>query len=236
MPLHPGTSRKIAGLFFGLMLSMAAGCSLSLGESPFLCNSGEPECPVDYECKHGRCVKKGHCPSSIPQCKAINEAGLPPGDAGSREGGKPPPGKDLKIGPGKDLNKPPPGDTDPWPPDRPPLPPDMPPPPPDMPMTTTGTFGDTCGAGYPGCKPGLKCMSLPGQTASFCTKTCPSIGQTCTGTPGSTHAKCVLPDATKQLHCAFICAYNTQKWPCPSNMTCAKLPNPPTSLQYPCEP
>ncbi len=226
---------------------------MRLGDSPFLCNSGgSPLCPPGYECRQGRCVKKGVCPSASPLC-GRTEAGGPLVDAGPPEAGKPPP-PDSKAWPPDSVAWPP--DSKPWPPDQktwpqdmpppppdmPPPPPDMPPPPPDMPQPkpdlppTAGGYGATCGGIYPGCKPGFTCMAIPGHTPSFCTVKCPSIGQTCSGTPGNTHAKCVLKDSGGQLWCAFICAYNMQKWPCPNNMTCAKLPNPPTSLQYPCMP
>ncbi len=50
------------------------GCSIELGESPFECNDGTPECPSGYECmasdllKRKYCVKAGACPAFIPEC------------------------------------------------------------------------------------------------------------------------------------------------------------------------
>lgn len=68
-----------------LVISAAVtGCSLELGEIPFLCNRGSPRCPDGYECVDNHCVKEGTCPKSLPQC-ASGDAAITPdkgGDAG----------------------------------------------------------------------------------------------------------------------------------------------------------
>jgi len=47
-----------AGLAAAL-LTAATGCSLDLGEAPFLCHPGTPECPAGYECSGKVCVREG---------------------------------------------------------------------------------------------------------------------------------------------------------------------------------
>jgi hypothetical protein len=61
-------------------------CSLELGDAPFLCHDGTPECPEGYYCepdgKHGVCVKEGSLPpkldASQPQPEASAETGPGP--------------------------------------------------------------------------------------------------------------------------------------------------------------
>ena len=46
---------------------LAVGCSLDLGDAPFLCNQGgKPLCPDGYECRGTSCVLEGVCNSAVP--------------------------------------------------------------------------------------------------------------------------------------------------------------------------
>ena len=225
-----------------LAVAMApTGCSLDLGDSPFLCNKGgKPECPAGYECKGTYCVQEGTCPSTVPGCGGTttcgdnkceagektscpkdcpgtnNEAGAP--DAGPLEGGAPPP--DMM----------PPADTDPWPPDQPMMFPDQTP--------TQAGYGSKCLNGFPPCQPGYDCVAIGSATTAFCTKTCTSTtGGVCSGSPPGTEAYCLLENSTTGVrHCAFLCKLDSQTWSCPGNLTCSPAPNPPGSTQYPCMP
>ncbi len=82
-------------------------CSLELGDAPFLCHDGTPECPDGYYCqpdgKTGICVKEGSLPPKL--------------DAGP----KPQPEAGAETGPGKEA-----GVDMPWPPDMPVTPVDGP--------------------------------------------------------------------------------------------------------------
>ena len=197
-------------------MALANGCSLDLGDSPFLCNKGgDPECPTEYNCVGNYCVKEGSCPVSVPGCNGTNNEAGPP-DGGTPEGGSPP-------------------DMVPLPPDQPPIQPDMPPPPPDLPPALAG-YGSKCGTGYPACQAGLECVGVTGWTISFCTKQCFKVTDTCTGTPLGTRAYCMIgPTATGKLFCAFYCRVGTQTWSCPANLTCSSTPYPVTSTQYLCQ-
>ena len=126
-------------------------------------------------------------------------------------------------------------DSNPWTPDQPPLTPDLQPPSPDMPPTG-GNFGDKCSSGG-SCNSPYTCVMMGTATTNgFCTKSCVTSGNQCSGSPTGTYAACVLQDTNKQLFCAFMCKIGTQSWSCPGAMTCSPSENPAGSGQYPCLP
>jgi len=69
------------------LLLAAAGCQIDLGEAPFLCHDGVPECPEGYVCVKADnkriCVKEGSQPPTLD--------GAPPLSDGPRPEGSPPP-------------------------------------------------------------------------------------------------------------------------------------------------
>jgi len=219
-----------------------SGCALKLGDAPFLCNSGEPQCPLGYECNNGYCVPEGKCPETVPGCPAAKpacgnnkcEAGEKtscPKDCTGKSDARPPDQGQGNV----DKGPLPPDmmashDWDPWPPDKGPPPPDTQP--------ALAGYGWKCNNGHPKCQPGLDCVAIGSATTAFCTKECfSSTGAQCTGTPTGTSAYCVIENSsTKKRHCAFLCRLQTQTWPCPGNLTCSSSPNPAGSQQYPCMP
>ncbi|MBW2731551.1 MAG: hypothetical protein JRH20_04105 [Deltaproteobacteria bacterium] len=60
------------------LLSLA-GCTPELGDAPFLCNTGSPQCPTGYTCLEGSnmCVPEGSCPLGVPGCEAIDASIVP---------------------------------------------------------------------------------------------------------------------------------------------------------------
>ena len=232
-----------AGVYLVAALAMPAmGCSLELGDSPFLCNKGgKPECPVGYTCTNNYCVKEGECPDTVPGCKGTSTCGNGTCEAGEKTtcpkdctGGNNEAGPPDDGGP-KDIGNTPP-DTVPWAADQPIIMPDTDPWPPDNGPTQAG-YGFKCNSTTLPCQPGLDCIAVGSACTSFCTKKCTTSGQVCTGNPAGTSAYCLLENSsTGQYHCAFICKLDTQTWACPGNLTCSPTPNPPTSKQYPCLP
>ena len=106
-----------------LCLLACWGCALpDLGDAPFYCNSGRPQCPEGYHCAADVCVRDGVDFS-------VQDGGKqPPADKGKPADKKKPP-TDAKQPP-KDT-KPPPKDTKPPPKDTKPPPKDTKPPPKD---------------------------------------------------------------------------------------------------------
>ncbi len=227
-----------------LAASLLGACSLDIGEIPFKCNKGGyPLCPAGYECKFSEwCVQEGTCPSTLAGCGGdggscgngkceAGESASCPADCANTEAGVT--GDVGMQWPDQGVNTP---DIDPWAPDQPPLPPDMPPLPPDMPVTG-GDFGDKCSLSSPNCNSGLTCIGIgTGATMGFCTKTCPTSGSPCTGTPTGTFAACLLKDSSNKYYCAFLCKLSTQSWSCPGTLSCSPSANPPGSDQHPCMP
>ena len=87
---------RLAPLIFTAFL--LTGCPpMDLGDTPFLCNNGDPECPIGYECRGKVCVKEG---SSVAKkdaggdgpTDALSSEGIIPGDMNmtDAEGGIPP--------------------------------------------------------------------------------------------------------------------------------------------------
>ena len=229
-----------------IVVSLAAvassGCSLNLGDSPFICNTGEPQCPLGYACKSNYCVKDGKCPDHVPGCEGSTakcgngkcEAGeitsCPKDCTGTGDARAP----DMGQVPWE-QGVPPPDmmqshDWDPWPPDKFIPSPDLKP--------ALAGYGYKCLNGHPACEPGLDCVAVGSATTAFCTQKCTSTtGAQCPGTPPGTAAYCLLENSsTLQRHCVFLCKLDTQTWSCPGNITCSPTPNPPLSQQYPCLP
>jgi hypothetical protein len=78
-------------------LLAAAGCQIDLGEAPFLCHDGVPECPEGYVCAKvdGKkiCVKEGSQPPILdgaPPSEGGTPDGQPPIPDGPRPEGLPP--------------------------------------------------------------------------------------------------------------------------------------------------
>ena len=63
-------SCAVAALLVG-----AGGCSLDLGEIPFVCNPGEPKCPEGYTCTDNVCHREDECPASIKSCPRPDSGG-----------------------------------------------------------------------------------------------------------------------------------------------------------------
>jgi hypothetical protein len=71
--MYEGIAQRVFNLIHPLLLGVLfAGVScgtLDLGDAPFLCNDGKPECPNGYTCNGGGiCVKSGVCPADLPGC------------------------------------------------------------------------------------------------------------------------------------------------------------------------
>ena len=175
-----------------IVVSLAAvassGCSLNLGDSPFICNTGEPQCPLGYACKSNYCVKDGKCPDHVPGCEGSTakcgngkcEAGeitSCPKDCTGTGDARPP---DMGQVPWE-QGVPPPDmmqshDWDPWPPDKFIPSPDLKP--------ALAGYGYKCLNGHPACEPGLDCVAVGSATTAFCTHKCTSTtGAQCPGTP-----------------------------------------------------
>jgi len=76
-------------------------------------------------------------------------------------------------------------------------------------------FGDLCDASAP-CGSGLQCVSFSsGATKGVCTKTCSSVGSTCSGAPSGTYALCGFTAGSVDV-CGFICSMNGSTYSCPS--------------------
>lgn len=87
---RPG--RVLPALLGALVLGalVLGGCSLDLGEIPFLCNRGNTPCPEGYTCTAGYCHREGACPSLIPQCRTdaaatVDDGGVVPVDDGPKK-------------------------------------------------------------------------------------------------------------------------------------------------------
>ena len=116
-------------LHYGVILASllaAAGCAEpDLGDAPFFCNSGTPECPEGYSCVNKVCRRAGYTPPAGDAGRA--DSGPSKDDRGTITFDKGPgkldkgPGK-LDKGPGKLDKGPPPKDTKPWPDKTPPTP------------------------------------------------------------------------------------------------------------------
>lgn len=236
---QPGTAA------FGLLgVLLLSGCSIDIGEVPFLCNVGGTECPDGYTCRESygnvfNCVKEGTCPSNIKGCPTVAECGngrcepgetslLCPQDCTSTDSGSKFDGPKQDGGPPPQDQFKPPQDQYVPPPDQYIPPPDQPPP--------LGQYGDRCSATMK-CSYGYDCVPFGGSsTNGYCTAKCSSSGQKCTGTPGSTAAYCIM-NYSSNTYCAFLCKLGTTSFPCPTQLKCNLItPNPPGSDQYVCEP
>jgi len=234
---QPGTAA--VGLLGVLLLT---GCSIDLGEVPFLCNIGGTECPDGYTCRESygsdfNCVKEGTCPSNIKGCPTVAECGngrcepgetslLCPQDCKSTDSGS-------KFDGPKQDGGPPPQDQFKPPQDQYVPPPDQYIPPPDQPPILS-QFGDRCSATKK-CSYGFECKQVTA-TTSYCTKKCTNLGQACTGGPTGTFSACIIPGSTTSVnYCGFICVTSTSTYSCPSTLKCGSSPNPPGSSQYICE-
>lgn len=61
--------RRLLALVATLGVGCLAGCvEPELGDVPFFCNNGDPECPDGYRCEGNRCVREGAKPgdSAVP--------------------------------------------------------------------------------------------------------------------------------------------------------------------------
>lgn len=102
-----------------------------------------------------------------------------------------------------------------------------------------GEFGDTC-AKKADCKTNMTCaITQKGATKGFCSKTCTTATQPCTGSPTGTKSFCLL-SAGSLNYCVFLCKYkesNVAKTaPCPPQLTCGTTDDPVGSGQYQCIP
>ena len=109
-----------------LSAAVAAGCAgPKLGDSPFLCNHGDPQCPEGYVCgSANRCVLQGTVLPDLGKGKLDGKLDGKRADLGDLDGAPP------TDGPGK-TDKPRPADT--RPPDKPVATPDKPITKPDQP-------------------------------------------------------------------------------------------------------
>ncbi|MCC6750914.1 MAG: hypothetical protein IT371_24870 [Deltaproteobacteria bacterium] len=77
--------------FVAALCAGAAGCGINLGDAPFLCNRGSPQCPDGYECnKANVCVREGTCPQGVAGCEPKPDTGSVKPDGGSGQDGSGP--------------------------------------------------------------------------------------------------------------------------------------------------
>lgn len=79
-----GKGRLLGPALAALVLMLAGGCSLELGDAPFKCRSSGTRCPPGYDCKEGYCVRPGSCPKVLSSCR---DGGVVLPDKGTNEGG-----------------------------------------------------------------------------------------------------------------------------------------------------
>lgn len=170
-------------------------------------------CFSDNTCYAGYTCSNGVCIQSSSQ-----EGGNPQADSGD--------------GPHTETSTPQPDLTPPTP--------DLPPTP-DQKITANGTFGSICSAtAY--CSASYSCVVIgAGASKGFCTKTCPTMTQQCTGGPSGTQPYCILKNSsTSKYYCVFLCKWgtgsSTSTAACPKDLTCDTSQNPPGSGQYVCIP
>lgn len=88
-------------------------------------------------------------------------------------------------------------------------------PPADAGPGPTQGFGDICDGSIP-CGSGLQCVTFAtGATKGICTKSCSSVGSTCSGAPSGTYAFCGFTAGGVDM-CGFLCSMNGTTYSCPS--------------------
>jgi hypothetical protein len=98
------------------------------------------------------------------------------------------------------------------------------------PGSSTGTFGKVCTSSTSVCgSDAPDCIGLTGGSGVyFCTKTCSTIGDKCTGAPTGMYGMCLLGqtmDSGKDVYsCGFVCQIGSSTtYTCPTGMKCTKV-------------
>jgi hypothetical protein len=61
-PYSAWDNRRVMRIWAVLLLALSGCIEPELGDAPFFCNKGDPECPEGYLCVDGRCVREGFTP------------------------------------------------------------------------------------------------------------------------------------------------------------------------------
>lgn len=97
-----------------------------------------------------------------------------------------------------------------------------------------GAFGSKCATSGQ-CTSPMTCLHAT-SSGGFCTKSCSTLGQACSGAPAGTGAFCLWVSGPSAYHCLFLCKSGSTTWPCPGSLKCSTTPSSPGSTQYLCVP
>jgi hypothetical protein len=93
---------------------------------------------------------------------------------------------------------------------------------------SSSTFGKVCTNGSECKSDAPDCVSVVGGSGiAYCTKSCSTLGGTCSGSPSGMYGVCLLSSTadsgSKSYSCGFLCKYSTSTYTCPTGMKCTSV-------------